>query len=176
MAEAKYKTQFAGWNGKQQRSQFIDASGWHACYNSNGGSCGSRSLTTGTSACITRGFSIGGDFDVSRAIGGMKIKADYKQQWTSCNTRAETITCSPKPGWKGRAAVLFGERVGTLRVVGTHIPRYDTWGKTCARGYWADRGRDPDAGTAQCVWDNQSWTTSGYLPEFRYSTCDYQRI
>jgi hypothetical protein len=177
-AAPKYNTQFKGWNGKQQRSSFLNTSTWHSCFNDRGGSCGSTSMTTGSSSCTTTGFDVGGGFDLPIKIPGLNVYGGFNKSWTACNVKSETITCSPNRGWKGRAAVLFSQRVGTLRMTGGNPREYrGKWNENCARGYRKSL-KASGVGTIQvytCTFRDQ-FETRGYLPEFRTHTCDYKRI
>lgn len=175
-----YKTQFLGWVGKQQQSRFVDGSVFHVCYNNSGGQCGNIALTTGKSTCFTRGFNLGvsgtqgAKWELPVAVPGLQLSGQVTVQWQACNIRQETITCSPNPGWKGQAAILVGDRVGRTKITGVQnntVASRD--GKTCPRGFvlkWLGK-----SGYA-CNWNGGTWEAEGYLPEFRYSTCNYQRI
>lgn len=169
---AQLATRFDGWVGKQQRSQFIDASSWHYCYSNQGGSCGSVALTTGHSACVTRGFNIGTKWAIPTRIGGLEMNSGYNNSWTACNIRSETVTCSPNVGWHGRAAILFSERVANITVTGGDPDYYVTQNSSCPSG-WTSRW---DGGSRwSCRYTGFKGTVSGYYPEWRGSTCDYQR-
>src|SRR4051812_7933841 len=101
--EGVVNTQFQGWLGKNQHGYIMDHSDWHYCWSDTGGSCGSKSLTTGHSTCHSHGFDIGASWSPPQ-IGGMGISGSYSRSWTACNNRSETITCSPNKGYRGRAA------------------------------------------------------------------------
>ena len=164
-------TESGGWIGKKQKGHYLDGSSWHYCFNDRGGSCGSVSLTTGHSACKSRGFNISNSFTLPQKIGGMDIGLGYNQSWTACNNRSETVTCSPNRGWKGRAVINFSERWGRLRVVG---------GST----YFQNKPNCPDGWKSEwmgwsswrCKYNGGRYSRDGYLPEWRGSSCNYKRI
>ncbi|WP_156369584.1 hypothetical protein [Duganella sp. Leaf126] len=164
-------TQFQGWLGKNQHGYYLDGSEWHYCFSNQGGSCGSVGLTTGHSSCHTTGFNIGGKWAIPTRIGGMEINASANRSWTACNIRSETITCSPNKGYKGRAVINFSERYGRLRVTGGDT--YLTIDNDCPDKWRADWL----GGTSwRCVYVGGTYDTDGYLPEWRGSSCDYERI
>jgi hypothetical protein len=172
-AAQQLKTTFGGWVGKQQRSEFIDGSDWHYCFSNQGGACGSVALTTGHSSCVTRGFNIGIKWAVPVKVGSLEVNGGYNNSWTACNIRSETVTCSPKPGWKGRAAIIISERIGTVNVVGGDPDFYTTLSSSCPTGWksnWEGGQR------WSCRYDGGTYSKDGYLPEWRGSTCDYERI
>ena len=163
-------TQFEGWIGKNQQGFFLDTSEWHYCFNSAGGNCGSVALTTGASTCHSQGFDIGGAWSPPKIIG-LGIAGDYNRSWTACNSRSETISCSPNVGYKGRATVNFSQRWGTERVLGAS--NYLTSRASCPAGFRLDWLGGP---SWRCTYVGGSYTKDGYLPEWRGSSCDYQKI
>jgi hypothetical protein len=172
-AAQQLRTTFGGWIGKQQRSEYIDGSDWHYCFSNRGGSCGAVALTTGHNTCVTRGFNIGLKWSVPTRVGSMEINGGYNQSWSACNVRQETVTCSPKPGWKGRAAIIFSERVGRVNVVGGDPDYYVTLESSCPAGWKSNW----EGGYGwSCRYNGGTYSRHGYLPEWRGSTCDYERI
>lgn len=171
-ADGVANTRFEGWLGKNQKGHFLDTSNWHYCFNNNGGNCGSVSLNTGSSTCHTTGFNIGTKWNVPTKIGGLEINSGFNKSWTACNVRSETVTCSPNRGWKGRAAINFSERWGRARVLGG-----DTYfvygGNNCAAGW---TGKWERGSSWRCTYTGGQYSSDGYLPEWRGSSCNYQRI
>ncbi|MBB3801562.1 hypothetical protein FHR47_001810 [Xanthomonas arboricola] len=174
---AELTTSFQGWLGKNQKSEFVDASRWASCYNNGGGECVVVSLTSGTSQCYEQSFDMGVGYELP-APGGwgpFSLSGSKGYSWSSCHERSETTQCQPKPGFKGRAAVLMGERWGTLKATGGKPYRYDHDG-TCPQ-HWSHTAR---AGfkflISQCEYSGGTFTKDGYLPEFENLTCDYEKI
>lgn len=167
------RTTFSGWLGKQQQSSYIDGSEWHYCFGTQGGSCGSVALTTGGSACVSRGFGIAYRWLVPIKIGSMDISGGYNQSWMACNTRSETVTCSPNKGWKGRAAIILSQRIGRVNVVGGDPDFYVTLKSSCPAA-WKSNWEGGEHWS--CRYDGGTYSRDGYLPEWRGSTCDYERI
>ena len=164
-------TQFWGWIGKDQHGYYLDGSSWHYCFSDRGGSCGSVALTTGHSQCRTTGFNIGAKWAIPTKIGGMEINASANHSWSACNIRSETVTCSPKVGWKGRAVINFSERRGKMRVLGAE--NYLTLRSSCPAGWRSDWMGGP---SWRCTYVGGAYTIEGYLPEWRGSSCQYDRI
>ncbi|HLO95378.1 MAG TPA: hypothetical protein VK195_13780 [Burkholderiaceae bacterium] len=162
-------TQFRGWIGKDQKGYFLDTSQWHHCWGGQGGSCGSISLSTGNSTCHSQGFDIGGNWAPPQ-LGGMGIHGGYNRSWTACNNRSETVTCSPNPGWKGRAVINFSKRWGKMHVVGGD--NYLTLKSSCPAGWRSDW---MGGQRWRCTYTGGSYDRDGYLPEWRGSSCNYAR-
>jgi len=139
----------------------VDYSGWHHCpRNQRGGSCGSRALRTGSSRCSGHGYSFGVDFEfpgqlVSWMGGkGFKLKGGRSYNWTTCNTRSESVTCSPNKGYRGRAEIFRVKR--RADVAFTEFNQsfgygQSHWGPTRVKNLW--------------------WPTGD-----RYSRCTYRRL
>ncbi|NVH78031.1 hypothetical protein FSB08_37590 [Paraburkholderia sp. JPY432] len=163
-------TQFLGWIGKNQHGYYLDESDWHYCFGGSGGSCGTVALTTGHSSCHTTGFTVGAKWKIPIKIGGMEIDVGINKSWTACNIRSETVTCDPNPGWKGRAVINFSERWGKVHVTGGDD--YPSLG-SCPAGCRADWQGDM---FWLCTYVGGAYDREGYLPEWRGSSCNYQRI
>lgn len=170
-SDGELKTQFLGWIGKNQRGYYLDTSEWHYCFSNSGGSCGTVALTTGHSTCHTSGFNLGGKWAIPTKIGGLEINTSLNQSWTACNIRSETVTCGPNRGYKGRAVINFSERWGKLRVTGGDT--YLTNRGSCPAGWKLDW-----LGSTlwRCTYNGGTYTKEGYLPEWRGSSCNYERI
>jgi len=139
----------------------IDASGWHHCpRNTRGGNCGRRALRTGSSHCRGQGYSFGIDFEfpgqLVSLIGGkgFKLKGGRNYSWTTCNTRAESISCSPNRGYKGRAEIFRNKRRADIGFA----QFYQSFGY--GQSFWGDTTR------------KNLWWPTGY----RYSKCTYRRL
>ncbi|MFT0175301.1 hypothetical protein ACLKMY_41880, partial [Paraburkholderia mimosarum] len=113
--------------------------------------------------------SIGAEWGIPIKIGGMAIKGRINSSWTACNIRSETVTCGPKPGWKGRAVINFSERWGKVHVTGGDD--YSSL-ESCPAGWRADWQGDM---FWLCKYVGGTYDREGYLPEWRGSSCDYQR-
>ncbi|USX26027.1 hypothetical protein NHH73_26250 [Oxalobacteraceae bacterium OTU3CINTB1] len=164
-------TRFEGWLGKNQHGYYLDGSEWHYCFGNRGGSCGSVALTTGHSSCRTTGFNIGGKWAIPTRIGGMEVNASANRSWTACNIRSETITCTPNKGYKGRAVINFSERMGRIRVLGAQ--NYLSIDNDCPAGF----RNDWLGGTSwRCTYVGGTYNVDGYLPEWRGSSCQYEKI
>jgi hypothetical protein len=168
--EGEVITQFKGWIGKNQKGYYLDASGWHYCFSDKGGSCGSKSLTTGRSSCTSNGFDIGASWSPPK-VGGMSISGGYNRSWSACNNRSETITCAPNRGYKGRAVVNFSKRWGKIHVVGGE--NYLTLRSSCPAGWRSDW---MGGSGWRCTYVGGSYDRDGYLPEWRGSSCQYNKI
>lgn len=170
-AGGELNTRFEGWLGKNQKGHYLDTSNWHYCFNNEGGSCGSVALNTGSSTCHTTGFNIGTKWAVPTRVGGLEINSGFNKSWTACNVRSETVTCSPNRGWKGRAVINFSERWGRVRVLGGET--YFQRSSQCPAGWKSEWMGGP---SWRCTYTGGQYTRDGYLPEWRGSSCNYQRI
>lgn len=170
--DGEVHTRFEGWLGKNQKGHYLDTSNWHYCFNNDGGSCGSVALNTGSSTCHSRGFNIGTKWAIPTRIGGLEINSGWNQSWTACNVRSETVTCSPNRGWKGRAVINFSERWGRVRVTGGDT-YFSYGGNNCAAGW---KGQWESGASWRCTYSDGQYSRDGYLPEWRGSSCGYQRI
>ncbi|NUX59426.1 hypothetical protein [Paraburkholderia youngii] len=164
-------TQFLGWIGKSQHGYSLDGSDWHYCFGGSGGSCGTVALTTGHSSCHTTSFNIGAQWGIPIKIGSMAIDVGINKSWTACNIRSETVTCGPNPGWKGRAVINFSERWGKVHVIGAD--NYLTLQSSCPAGWRSDW---MGGWSWRCTYVGGAYDREGYLPEWRGSSCNYQRI
>lgn len=183
-AGVQQNVSFQGWVGKRQKDQINDYSGWHACYSNRGGSCGSRSLTTGSSRCTSWGVGFGLDFEPKyKQFSGLKIKTGGTRTWSSCTTRSETVTCSPNVGYKGRSEIVTTARWGKMRVAG--VKNYNNerqyYKNQCKTGY-----RETFNGTFRCGAKGSSTcqrrtctktvhNREAYWPEKKWSRCRYVR-
>ena len=159
-------------DGNTTKVKTMDASGWHVCgSNQTGGSCGSRSISTGKSGCKSVSVSAGTSFSLNGFnIAGLSFDGGYSSSWSACNTRSETITCSPDKGYKGRAQIMMRIRYGQKKY--KRSGGYYRKGGTCDVGYV----RDTVNGLPMCVASGRWVYVSGYWPYQRYSTCWYQAL
>jgi hypothetical protein len=173
------KTWFKGWIGKRQRDKIQEYSGWHACYSNRGGSCGSRSLTTGSSRCVSWGVNFVLDFEPAEIVSGLKIGISSSRSWSSCASRSEIITCSPKPGWKGRAEIVTTARYGKVAVRGKrkygNIGRRNKSPKRCTETgfkevgfhtlakYRTERICGPTTDYRNAYWAEKKWSRCRYV-------------
>lgn len=179
--EPEVRNWFYGWVGHKQSDNYLDVGSWHYCYGTGGGSCGSVSLSVGKSKCTSWGVNLGISYTLAQIIPGLSFSVSASKGWSACNTRSETIGCSPNKGWKGRPEVIATARYGTMRFQGTkdYTYRSKNWDEAlhaCDKpGYWrADIYSKSGKYEAQCktVIDE----VKAYWPEKRWTQCGYRRI
>lgn len=166
--------------GSLKETRTLDYSGWHRCPNgtASGGSCGSRSLTTGNNRCQSHSVQVGFDFELfklSDAHPGLKFKTGYSTSWSVCNSRSESIRCEPNEGYQGRVEVRMEIRDGVKRFTNEEIKLYRP--ATRGRCSWGARWRAVRGNwKGQCINGKVSGTKSGEWPSTRFSQCIYRRI
>lgn len=168
--EGVLNTQFQGWLGKNQHGYYLDPSSWAECSSTQGGSCPTVSRSTGHSQCRTQGFDIGGNWAPPQ-LGGMGIAGGYSKSWSACNTRSETVSCTPAVHYKGRAVIHFSQRWGREKVLGGD--NYLTLRSSCPGGWRSDW---MGGSSWRCTYVGGSYTRDGYLPEYRNAACEYQHL
>ncbi len=176
---AELTTSFQGWIGRQQKSEFVDPSSWFACYNDRGGACVTGSQTVGTSQCHDESFDLGASFELPAPAGWglFSLSGSKSSSWSSCHEKSETVQCTPKVGFQGRAVALMSERWGTLKVTGGTPQRYTTGAGNSCPTHWTGKlygnGR---VYVRNCEYTGGTFNKVGYLPEYTKLTCDYQKL
>ncbi|AJQ93841.1 hypothetical Protein YC6258_01797 [Gynuella sunshinyii YC6258] len=103
-------------------------------------------------------------------IPGLSISSGGNWSWSSCNTRSETITCSPNQGYAGRAEIIFAERYGKTDFTG-YNKYFSNRNNGCKRGF---SFQSSDGFYGWCV--PSTFSSNGYWPEKRYSQCTYRKL
>ena len=142
-------------DGSNPETTFVQASDFHWCpANYTKAQCGSVALSTGTKGCAARSVSVGAEYSYPNfPIGGMKFNYGTSTKQSTCNTQNTKVTCSPNPGYKGRARVnqlSYNATIKLKRTVGqsrTYIWHREMHGG--GRGKW---------------------------PKKRYTLCQYKKI
>ncbi|MCC4600718.1 hypothetical protein [Xanthomonas melonis] len=176
---AQLNTSFQGWLGKNQKSEFLDPSRWASCYNDHGGECTVVSLTSGTGQCHEESFDLGASFELPAPAGWgpFSLSGSKGSSWSACHERSETTQCQPKPGFRGRAVILMGERFGKLHVNGGTPSSYSIPAYQGCENKWNGTVRLSGRSLERvCTYAGGTYDHQGYLPEFENLTCDYQKI
>ncbi len=160
-------TTFGGWLGKNQKSFYEDHGTLSVCYGDEA-HCPTSTESTTRGACRDQSFDMGGSWELPLKIPGLSLSGNFSNSWTECNEKAEENSCPPKAHSAYAPAILVGERWGRTHV--THVNTGWFQNGSCEAGYkktWMG------GANFRCEYNGAPYDKDGYLPEFRYKSCEY---